>query len=254
MIFWFLKTVSKNAWLESIPTTETKQEVDEVLMSISSVVDRASLQWQNNCKNTLWKSLKYIDQNIGWHPLDWDIALRLLRLCSDFTTDDMQELVAKILAWEYNKPWTFSLKTLDVVRNLTKQDIELFKKFCWYVFNWKCYLINPYTSSSPYWNILDSQWIWYNQLNYLQDLWLVSNNDSAISKWDKNDKETENGFTVSIQNKNFSFKKKGYIEIWDVSALTTAWVELLSVTWFFENEELVKLVEQYFYNLFKWNK
>ena len=251
MTFWFLKTISQNAWLENIQDAETEQELDMVLTNIWSVVDRVCLQWQINCKKTIEKSIKYIDSNSEWNVLNWDIALRLLRLTSDFTTDDMQELVAKILAWEYNQPGRFSLKTLDVVRNLTKWDIELFQKFCWYVFNWKYYLIYPYTSSSQHWDILTSYWIWYDKLNYLQDLWLVSNNDSTICQWDRNNNEIENEFNVSIQNRIFSSKKKGYIEVNGVSSLTTAWVELLSIIQFVENEEIINLVKNYFNDFFK---
>lgn len=251
MNLWFLKLMSKNAWLEENPKAETEQEVDLALASISYAVDGASLQWQINCKKTLVKASKYIDPDSTWEGLDGDMALRLLRLCSDFTTDDMQELVAKILAWEYNHPWSFSLKTLEVVRNLRKNDIELFQKFCWYVFNWKYYLIQPYTSGSQYGSILSSEWIWYDKLVYLQDLWLVGNNDSAISVWHKDNNEEENEFNVSIQNQSFSFKKKGYFTVNDISLLTIAWIELLSIIEFVESEQLIYVVQNHFSEIFK---
>ena len=42
----------------------------------------------------------------------------------------LQNLWAKILAGEVAQPSTFSLKTIDVMRNLSKKDAELFIKMC----------------------------------------------------------------------------------------------------------------------------
>ncbi len=251
MISWFLKAIGHNAWVEIIPDWETEQEIDSTLMSIWSVVDRASLQWQKNCINTIKKSIKYISPDSKWNTIDEDMSLRLLRLTSDFSSDDMQELVAKILAWEYNQPWTFSLKTLDVVKNLSKKDIELFQKFCWFVFDCEFFFKNPFNSGSPYLNILYGEWVWYKQLIYLQDLWLVWNRNTTIPMWDKDDSETKYNYKFSIQNKDLIFEKKWYFTIHDISSLTRAWKELLTVTWFIKNDKLVEITKECFKEIFK---
>ena len=241
--------MSKNAWLVETPKTETEQEVDLALASISLAVDGASIQWQINCKKTLIKARKYINPNSKWDNLDEDMTLRLLRLSSDFTTEKMQEIVAKIIAGEYNQPWKFSLNTISIVRNLTKKDIELFQKFCWYVFNWKNFFVNWYNLNSKYLKILDNQWIWYDKFLYLQEIWLIWWRTFWQEFWEKWDNETEYQYQFSIQNLLVVLRKKWARTINWLWSLTKAWEELLSITWFQPNDTLKNIVIEQFNNL-----
>lgn len=254
MISWFLKAIGHNAWVEIISDSGTEQEIDSTLMNIWSVVDRASLQWQKNCINTIKKSIKYISPDSKWNTIDEDMSLRLLRLTSDFSSDDMQELVAKILAWEYNQPWRFSLRTLDVVRNLTKKDIELFEKFCWYVFNWKNFFADWYNLNSKNLSILEEQWIGYDNFLYLQDIWLVGWRIFWQNCWEKWDTETIYQYPVSIQNYDTLFVRKWFTVIHGLWNLTKAWEELLHIVQFQFNDILKDLTIDHFNQLwFKEN-
>ncbi len=204
------------------------------------------LEYRNMFK-TLIKALPKISKKTpDENKINFDVMTRLKNLSKDFSSDDMQEIVAWILAWEYNQPWTFSLRTLEVVRSLTKDDIELFKKFCWFVFNWKFYLINPYTAGSKYSNNINIEWIWYDVLNYLQDLWLVSNNNSTLTVWNI---ENETNQIFPIQDCKLEYRIKWQYPI-NVSSLTIAWVELFSIVWFDSNEILINIVDDYLKNFF----
>ena len=250
MNFGFLKIMSQNAWLKDIQTAETDQELDTVLTGISSVVDRASLQWQINCRETLKKAIEYVNPGSEWNNLNEDMALRLLKLSSDFTTEKMQDIVAKIIPWEYNQPWRYSLKTLDVVRNLTKKDIELFQKFCWYVFDDKNFFADWYNLQSDDLEILRSIGIWYDEYLYLQDLWLVGNSRNFSQEFgDKNDSETVYEYSFSIQNITISLHKKWATTINWLWSLTKAWEELLTITWFQRNDILKDLIIKHFNKL-----
>lgn len=61
---------------------------------------------------------------------DFDWFVRFFEAAGSVSDDTMQNLWAKILAGEIAQPSSFSLKTIDVMRNLSKKDAELFIKIC----------------------------------------------------------------------------------------------------------------------------
>lgn len=68
-------------------------------------------------------------QTVSDQPVDKDWAFRFMNLAQDVSREDMQEILSKILAEEIKQPNTFSLRTLDFVKNLGKNDLLSFKKF-----------------------------------------------------------------------------------------------------------------------------
>lgn len=65
---------------------------------------------------------------ISDEPLDEDWTTRFFRIVEDISKDEMQVLWGKILAGEVKQPKSFSLRTLELVRNLSKEDADLFNK------------------------------------------------------------------------------------------------------------------------------
>lgn len=65
---------------------------------------------------------------------DFDWFFRFYEAASTVSDATMQELWAKILAGEVSEPSTFSFKTIDVLKNISKKDAELFTKVCAYSF------------------------------------------------------------------------------------------------------------------------
>lgn len=59
---------------------------------------------------------------------DEDWISRFFSSAQDVSSEQMQELWGRILAGEIRRPGSFSLKTLDFVRNMTRQDAELIQK------------------------------------------------------------------------------------------------------------------------------
>ena len=88
----------------------------------------------------------------------------------------MQNLWAKILAGEVAQPSTFSLKTIDVMRNLSKKDAELFIKMCSHSFiadATNCFLPNEE-------EFIKTVGIQYEDIMKLSELGLMFN-DGTIS-------------------------------------------------------------------------
>ncbi len=62
---------------------------------------------------------------------DW--STRFFDIAQDVSEQEAQILLGKILAGEVKKPGSFSLRTLDVLRNLSQEEAAIFKKVCNYV-------------------------------------------------------------------------------------------------------------------------
>lgn len=62
-------------------------------------------------------------------PVNPDWLTRFFNCVEDISNEQMQEIWGKILAGEVKQPKSFSLRTLETLRNLRKEEAELFKKY-----------------------------------------------------------------------------------------------------------------------------
>lgn len=67
-------------------------------------------------------------------PIDPDWLIRFFNSVEDISNEQMQYLWGKILAGEIKRPNSFSMRTLNVLKNLTQSEAELFMKISPYVF------------------------------------------------------------------------------------------------------------------------
>lgn len=65
------------------------------------------------------------DETVAPEPPDDDWVTRFLKYAQDVSSEQMQGLWGRILAGEIRRPGTYSLRTLDFVRNMTKPEAEL---------------------------------------------------------------------------------------------------------------------------------
>jgi uncharacterized repeat protein (TIGR03899 family) len=73
------------------------------------------------------KALGQIDSVASEKPnIDW--TARFFRIAEDINTEHMQLLWGKVLAGEITRPGSYSLRTLDLLRNITQEEAELFVK------------------------------------------------------------------------------------------------------------------------------
>lgn len=73
-------------------------------------------------------SIKSEDEFVSEEKPGDDWVTRFFNTVEDITEDTMQNLWAQILAGEVKRPRSFSLRTLDVLRNMTKEDAELYSR------------------------------------------------------------------------------------------------------------------------------
>lgn len=68
------------------------------------------------------------ETNVSKEPVDEDWVSRFFDSVSSVNEKEMQLIWGKILAGEVKEPGSFSMRTLDVVRNLSKKEAECFLK------------------------------------------------------------------------------------------------------------------------------
>ncbi len=89
----------------------------------------SAFRQEGNLLNVASKASKYVKENfereIGF---DEDVFWNLLDHSKTISDQDMQELIAHIIAGEYNEQGTYSMSTLQVLKSLGKSELELFEK------------------------------------------------------------------------------------------------------------------------------
>lgn len=61
-------------------------------------------------------------------PVDEDWSTRFFNIVKDVSSDEMQHIWSKILAGEVEKPGSFSMRTLETIRNLSRAEAMTFQK------------------------------------------------------------------------------------------------------------------------------
>ena len=62
-------------------------------------------------------------QHFDWHT-------RFYEACGNISDDEIQEIWAAVLSGEISNPGSYSLRTLDCLRNISKEEAKLFKRIC----------------------------------------------------------------------------------------------------------------------------
>jgi len=83
--------------------------------------------------------------NVNEEKVDDDWISRFFKISEDISTSKMQFLWGKVLAGEVRNPSSFSLRTLDILKNISQSDAELLAGFSKYAIKSddKVFVINP---------------------------------------------------------------------------------------------------------------
>ena len=85
---------------------------------------------QHNLENVARFALEALPEQVSATPVNETWQRRFFSLASDICEEEMQILWGKILAGEVASPGRFSLRTLDVVRNLSTTEAREFENVC----------------------------------------------------------------------------------------------------------------------------
>lgn len=107
-------------------------------------------------------------------PYDFDWFIRFYEAAGSISNEQMQSIWAKILAGEINKPDTYSLRTIDLLRTISQKEANLFKRICSHCVCKSSELFLP-----RYDKYLEACQITLSEVLYLSELGLI-NSDSEL--------------------------------------------------------------------------
>ena len=98
---------------------------------------------QANINNVLEVAAQSLEEgkSVSPEPVNPDWATRFFDIAQDISDETMQNLWGRILAGEVKCPKSYSLRTLDVLRNITCEEARLFEKVANYVMYDKSYFV-----------------------------------------------------------------------------------------------------------------
>jgi hypothetical protein len=93
------------------------------------------LTQQQNTEAIVTKAAEELsgDESVPEEKPEPEWTSRFFRIAEDIPTEELQYLWGRILAGEIRKPGSFSLRTLETVRNLSKKEAETFVKLAPYL-------------------------------------------------------------------------------------------------------------------------
>lgn len=150
----------------------------------------------NNIDNIVIKVIEKLkdEEKVSDDPVNKDWTKRFFNIAQDISDEYMQELWASILAGEIKQPNSFSLRTLETLKNMSKEEAELFVKVAelsFFTLDNQYYLFNNI-------DIFKSYGIRYIDLVMLSDIGLIGLRDNEGIPYISN-KE------IQILNSNFIF-------------------------------------------------
>jgi hypothetical protein len=111
-----------------LATKDLKDRADER-------VRRREAKRQQNLEAITAQAARELPESVAEEPVDEDWVAQFFNHCQDVSNEQMQGLWARLLAGEVTRPGSYSLRTLALVRVMTKADADLFTRFCTYVWN-----------------------------------------------------------------------------------------------------------------------
>lgn len=109
---------------------ESRDAILEAKERAKERVRRREEQRQENLEAIVSKVAIDPPKSVSEDPVDPDWVAQWLNNCQDVSNERMQGVWARILSGEVAQPGSFSLRTMAVVRTMSKSDAEMFTRFC----------------------------------------------------------------------------------------------------------------------------
>jgi hypothetical protein len=134
MVGWAIEptTIKRRARAEaaaSIIKAEADQEVKAIGERVVARIAHEENRYQTNMEAVVLTALPNITVDAKPEELDDDWLASFFSKCRQVSNEDMQKLWSQLLAQEANEPGSFSIRTLNALATLSKEEAILFKDF-----------------------------------------------------------------------------------------------------------------------------
>ncbi len=165
-----------------LPIVYTKdQGVSADMSDFDSLIKRAEkrlayqeIQKQENIEEVLDTAYELLQgqESMVEGEISREWMHRFIDSAGDISTEEMQKLWAKVLAGQVINPTSFSLRTLECLKNLEKNEAELFEEICQVVISHK-FLLNDK-------EFLSKHSIVYDQILQLDESGLLNSSPTSV--------------------------------------------------------------------------
>ncbi|WP_406824126.1 DUF2806 domain-containing protein [Pedobacter sp. KACC 23697] len=177
---------------------------------------------QINIEDIAQKTVKYLKESDVLEDIDQDWKTRFFNKAKDISNDEMQEIWANILANEINKPGKTSVRTLEVLSNISQKEGKIFETFCSFSFD-HVGIYHP-----PGGEIYKKFGLRYSDLQILRSARLVHSADNLVSPLALY--EGVNGCFISRGDKMYVLIPGTNKDLtFDVTQLTEEGLELMNI-------------------------
>lgn len=126
--------------IKVLEKAKTEAEVDSMLMEADTIerigqrLVAQEIRRQNNIDSVVEDAAEELKgKDVSDEPVNEDWATRFFGIVQDVSNEEMKVIWSKILAKEIERPSTFSMRTLETLRNLSSKEAELFEKIAPFV-------------------------------------------------------------------------------------------------------------------------
>lgn len=217
--------------------TETKVELLKLKgqEEIANYISARESRKMNNVKSVIEKATSHFmkGEKVSDEPVNTDWTNRFFSIVEDISDETLHDIWGRILAGEVKQPNSFSLRTLDLLRNVTKEEAELFVKASRFYVE-KNFICTEKFALSLHETLLLGETGFINSEDLIKE-WNIGPNSKLEILMDKN---------VLIILHNDTSK-----EIWcqpSVKKLSKSGAEILSLVENIDRNEFYKILASYF--------
>lgn len=146
---------------------------------------------QNNIDTVVEAAAEDLNgKEVSDEPVNEDWATRFFGIVQDVSQKEMKAIWAKILAKEIERPSSYSMRTLEVLRNISFAEAELFVKLSEFVLkNRGCFVFNDE-------DILDKYGLQYRELATLREAGLLQTGELVTRTYSATPGDTKRNYIV----------------------------------------------------------
>jgi len=152
---------------------------------------------QKNIDNVIKLAIDELkdDFDVSSIPVDEDWVVRFFSIAEDISNEQMQQLWGKILAGEVKSPNSFSLHTIEYLKNMSKEEADLFSKAANYTINDSdfSFIFRSFNNK-----MLEKNGLFYSEILHLIELKLIHPEINIGMTYGKTSEDVEVVFTSDI--------------------------------------------------------
>ena len=176
---WQIKRVAEAETQAQRIRTESELELSDLRLRAGHRFIAEQTRIQMNIEDITRKSVPNLNDDSSPEELEDDWIVNFFDKSRNISDDDMQSLWSRILAGEANNPGLFSRKTVNLIADLERQDVEIFIELCrfvWTIEDRLCPLVFDFGDE-----IYSLNSVSLDSSNHLQSLGLITISSSGYS-------------------------------------------------------------------------